>query len=196
MNKIEYMRDLRKYLRHLPKEDFEKAIDYFEEYFADAGVEKEMQVIEDLGSPEFAAKQIITDIAIKNTTEPAKDMRNGLHNVWIGILAVCAAPIALPLALAFVIVIAALIFCVFIIIACFILVGILLVLISPVCIIAAFSIMSVSIPAFITCIGMGLTSAGLGCLLTYGMLRLERWILTGTTRFFGHFISKRRKNNG
>lgn len=196
MNKMEYMQALGKSLRRLPKEEFEKAIAYFEEYFADAGIENETQVIRDLGTPEFAAKQIITNIALKNTKEPAADMKKGLHNVWVGILALCAAPIALPLALAFVIVIAALIFSILLFLACFILMGAILVLGSPICIIAAFMMLPFNVPAFITCIGMGLLSAGLGTLLSYGMIKLSCRILTGTTRFFGHLISKRRKING
>lgn len=195
MNKIEYIQELKKHLRRLPKDDFKKAIDYFEEYFADAGVENETRVIEDLGSPEFAARQIITNIAIQNTKEPAGDIRKGFNALWVSILAVCAAPIALPLAFAVIIVIAAFIFSILLLILCFILVGVLLILAGPLCIVAGFTVMAQSIPSFISCIGMGLTSAGMGLLLTYGMLRLSRAVLTGTTRFFGHFISKRRQRN-
>lgn len=40
MTKKEYMKKLAYQLRRLPKEDFDKAMDYFEEYFEDAGIEK------------------------------------------------------------------------------------------------------------------------------------------------------------
>ena len=36
MTKKEYMKKLAYQLRRLPKEDFDKAMDYFEEYFEDA----------------------------------------------------------------------------------------------------------------------------------------------------------------
>ena len=39
MNKQEYMEQLKKRLKRLPGEDFERAVEYFEEYFAEAGVE-------------------------------------------------------------------------------------------------------------------------------------------------------------
>lgn len=48
MTKSEYMKKLSYSLRRLPKEDFNQAIDYFEEYFAEAGEENEQQAIEDL----------------------------------------------------------------------------------------------------------------------------------------------------
>jgi len=54
MNKQEYMNQLKDRLKHLPKEDFERAIEYYEEYFADAGPENEQKAIEDLGSPQEA----------------------------------------------------------------------------------------------------------------------------------------------
>lgn len=43
MTKSEYMKKLSYSLRRLPKEDFNQAIDYFEEYFAEAGEENEQQ---------------------------------------------------------------------------------------------------------------------------------------------------------
>ena len=51
MNKSEYMKILTHELRRLPKEDYYRAVDYFEEYFAEAGPENEDQAIRDLGSP-------------------------------------------------------------------------------------------------------------------------------------------------
>ena len=62
MTKSEYMKKLSYSLRKLPKEDFNQAIDYFEEYFAEAGEENEQQAIEDLGSPEDAAKELIMNL--------------------------------------------------------------------------------------------------------------------------------------
>ena len=56
MTKTEYMKVLSKKLRRLPKEDYERAVEYFEEYFADAGPENEQKAIEDLGTPEEAAR--------------------------------------------------------------------------------------------------------------------------------------------
>lgn len=49
MTRKEYMEQLRKYLKRLPKEDYENAIEYFSEYFDEAGPENEQQVMEELG---------------------------------------------------------------------------------------------------------------------------------------------------
>ena len=73
MTKSEYMKKLSYSLRRLPKEDFNQAIDYFEEYFAEAGEENEQQAIEDLGSPEDAAKELIMNLAEKNMEQPPNE---------------------------------------------------------------------------------------------------------------------------
>ena len=86
MTKSEYMKKLSYSLRRLPKEDFNQAIDYFEEYFAEAGEENEQQAIEDLGSPEDAAKELIMNLAEKNMEQPPKTVKHSFKAVWIGIL--------------------------------------------------------------------------------------------------------------
>ena len=76
MTKSEYMKKLSYSLRRLPKEDFNQAIDYFEEYFAEAGEENEQQAIEDLGSPEDAAKELIMNLAEKEYGAAAENGKN------------------------------------------------------------------------------------------------------------------------
>lgn len=101
MTREEYMRRLEHRLRRLPKEDYNKAVSYFTEYFEDAGPDNEAQAIEDLGEPEMAADQIVREFAMENAKEPVKTVKRSFSAVWIGVLAVFAAPVALPLALAF-----------------------------------------------------------------------------------------------
>lgn len=109
MTKKEYMKKLAYQLRRLPKEDFDKAMDYFEEYFEDAGIENEQKAIEDLGAPEEAASALILDLAQENAVKPPKTMKRRFSALWIAILALFAAPIALPLALGILAVIGAVI---------------------------------------------------------------------------------------
>ena len=48
MTRKEDMEQLKKYLKRLPKEDYDNAIEYFSEYFDEAGPENEQQVMEEL----------------------------------------------------------------------------------------------------------------------------------------------------
>lgn len=190
MNKTEYMDALRVQLRRLPKEDLQKALEYFEEYFSDAGSENEEKAIEDLGAPESAAEQIITNLAISNTTKPVKGMKKGVNAVWVGILSVFAAPIALPLcllfaavALMFLLVLLMFVFMVF-------LLGILLILCGPVSIIAGVTAISTNFWLFVSALGMGLFTAGLGLVIIIGMSYFSRFTLNGLVRFFGRIARK------
>lgn len=56
------MEQLRKYLKRLPKEDYENAIEYFSEYFDEAGPENEQQVMEELGEPKEAARELLLNL--------------------------------------------------------------------------------------------------------------------------------------
>ena len=98
MTKSEYMKILSHRLRRLPKEDYYRAIEYFEEYFAEAGPGHEEEAIQDLGNPEEAANALIVDFAAQSVEEPPKSVKKGLSAVWIAVLAVFAVPVALPVA--------------------------------------------------------------------------------------------------
>ena len=51
MNRTEYMRELDALLHGISKEEREEAMQYYNDYFDDAGSENEEKVIEELGSP-------------------------------------------------------------------------------------------------------------------------------------------------
>ena len=54
MTREEYMAKLQKYLRKLPKQDYEDAIEYFNEYFSDTDEEGQQKLMEELGTPKEA----------------------------------------------------------------------------------------------------------------------------------------------
>ena len=62
MNKETYLQELRKALKVLPQTDRDEAIEFYEEYFDDAGIENEAKVIEELGDPKVLGKKILIDV--------------------------------------------------------------------------------------------------------------------------------------
>ena len=62
MTSGEYLKQLEKYLRKLPQSDYEDAMEYFTEYFADAGPENEQAVIKELGTPKQAAAELMRNL--------------------------------------------------------------------------------------------------------------------------------------
>ena len=83
MTRSDYMTILAHHLRRLPREDYNRAIAYFEEYFDDAGPQQEQNAIEDLGSPEEAAKELIMNLAERNVTEPPKTIKRGMNTASV-----------------------------------------------------------------------------------------------------------------
>lgn len=197
MTKIEYMDLLRQKLKRLPQEDFQRAIDYFEEYFADAGEENEAQAIEDLGTPQSAAEQIIRDFAIKNSKseEVKKDVKTGLNGVWIVILAIFASPIALPLILAAVVVLVSLIFTVICLLAALGVLGIALIITGPIAFIGGVLTISSSIPVALVCIGISLSALASGVLIVYASYLLFKKFLCWVVVSFGRKFEKGAKKH-
>lgn len=99
MTKVEYLAKLDKYLRKLPKEDYQEAMDYFSEYFEEAGPENEAQVIAELGTPKEAARDIISRLLDEKIIYQEKTPKSRVSMVWLAILAILSAPVTLPLAL-------------------------------------------------------------------------------------------------
>ena len=58
MNKAEFMAELERLLQNIPDNERTEALNYYEEYFSDAGVENEQKVIEELESPMKVADNI------------------------------------------------------------------------------------------------------------------------------------------
>ena len=61
MSRQEFMTQLESLLMGISEEERNEALNYYENYFEDAGQENEAQVIEELGSPEKIAVQIKAD---------------------------------------------------------------------------------------------------------------------------------------
>ena len=115
MTSGEYLKQLEKYLRKLPQSDYEDAMEYFTEYFADAGPENEQAVIKELGTPKQAAAELMRNLTGQKSRMNARQWkrkknrkrrkkRQGANVVWIAILALFAAPIGAPILISILIV--------------------------------------------------------------------------------------------
>lgn len=110
MNRETFINELKTKLIKLPQEECDAALNYYEEYFDEAGPENEEKIIAELGSPTQIAKQIMADFVIKETQLQTKipSPKKSMGALWIIIIAIFATPIALPLAIALVTVLFAL----------------------------------------------------------------------------------------
>lgn len=185
MNREDYLKQLDKYLRKLPKEDYENAMNYFTEYFDEAGEEGEQGVIEELGTPKEAAAELLKNLLDRKTGEDdqnaeqeddfddeadsgtGKGKKKG-SILWIACLAILAAPIGAPLAFALL----ALIFAATLVIAvgilCVFIFSISAVLISAKMMLCGIAAIPFSISGTLLLLGIGLL--GIGCSVLAGLL--------------------------
>ena len=194
MTKTEYMKILTHNLRRLPKEDYDRAIEYFEEYFAEAGPENEQQAIADLGSPDEAAKALIVDLAAQNIKEKPKTMKGGLSALWIAVLAVCSAPVTLPIAICLLAVIAVVLFCVGIALFCVVISAVAGAASGILTLFGGIVLLFRSLGDGLCNIGLGLFSTGLGILFVYGAILLFKWLIRKASVSLGKITKGGRRN--
>ena len=198
MNKTEYMNELKKRLSGLPYEEFQNAIMYYEEYFDDAGVENEQEVINNLGTPAEVAGQLIGEFATKEqpTKTPPPSTKKTMKVIWITILAIFASPIALPIAIALAAVAFAIIVSVFAVFISIAVTGVAMV-VSGVGVSAVTLVGMIMGAAHIGdglfLIGSGLLSAGLGVLITMLTVFLSRVTFKGISKLIGRVLVKKNK---
>ncbi len=107
MNRAQYLKELSKYLDKLPKADFDDAINHFEECFDEVGVEGEAGLIAELGQPRVVATDLLSNLIVEDkqvddpVVEPKKNNEFG-KILLISLLCILAAPIGLPLTIAFI----------------------------------------------------------------------------------------------
>ncbi len=73
MNKDEYLWQLRQNLFDMPQEEIQEIIEYYSEYFADAGIDNEQNVIRELGTPKSLAAKILSESGQVMFQEPRRD---------------------------------------------------------------------------------------------------------------------------
>ena len=103
MTRDEYLAQLRALLTgRTPPEELERILAYYTDYFNEAGPEGEARVIQELGTPAELVGRILGAGRVgDDSPPPPQDFRqgSGLSALWKVLLAICAAPIAIPLIL-------------------------------------------------------------------------------------------------
>lgn len=110
MNKNDFLSQLEKLLSDLPEEERREAMEYYVEYFDEAGPEREHDVLKEFGSPQEVADRIHEELAEKglivyDPTVAGKEKENktdGWKIACIVLLCIFAAPVVIPLVVAIV----------------------------------------------------------------------------------------------
>lgn len=188
MNKSEFIKELEYCLRHLPKEDREDAISYYEEYIGEMGLEDYEDVTVKLGNPKEVAKAIIGDCTAKAVEEQkeSKSVKGSGRVVWLIILGIFSLPLSLPIAI--VIFALALTFLI-VIFAVLLALGVGGLALFVAGIVGLFKALFVGgLASIVLGLGIGLAFAGIGVLIAVGTVELFK----GFVGLLGRLFSNRR----
>lgn len=190
MSKEEYLKKLRSKIKKLPQEEIATAIDYYQEYFDEAGEDSADAVIKRLGSPSYVASQIMADYAVKDIDNETKTAKKSVSSVWFIIMAIFAAPIGLPLLLAvFILILALVIVCAVTILTLFIFIAV-LPLSGLFSIIAGFGVLMQHWQTSLLFIGLGLAVIGIAILLFHPVIVISKKIAYGSVKILKKVFDK------
>lgn len=202
MDKQTFLRRLEEGLRQLPPEEREDILAYHREYFQDAGPEQEAKVIQELGDPDLLARRLLSEYGEQppasppppppSQPQPEAPKKKRPSGVLVAILAVLAAPIALPLAaalgaVAIVLAVAALS------VALALMAVIVGVLVTGFALVAlGFSALLLYPPAALVVLGAGLVCCGLGLFGVMPVVLLIQAMFRGLASLFRKAFSRRK----
>ena len=191
MNKNQFLAELRHRLRNLPQAEVEGAIAYYTEYFDEAGEENQDSIIAELGSPAAMAAKIIGEYGLNDAQareqapeEPKK------RPFWVVVTAICAAPIALPLAIAVIAVAFALMVSLFSIVLSIWASGIALMANGLICLITGFRLAVMHGQTSLFYFGYAFFQAALGLLIFVGACKLSKKAFLWMQRMLSKFLMR------
>lgn len=195
MKTDEYLRQLSKYLKKLPKADYDDAMEYFTEYFVETDENEAKKLMDELGTPKEAACDIISNILEKKIDEKKQvdsDKKSVFGVLWIALLAIFALPVATPLLISSLIVMFCVLLCVLLAVLCVFLFGVCAVIAGMAVIARAIVTVKFSISSAIMLSGLGIAAIGVGIIIVLlGVLCVR--LFAELTIKFAHKVSKRGK---
>lgn len=198
MNKHEYLEVLNRELKKIPEEERKNAIQYYIEYFDDAGVENEQRVIMELGHPQEVANVILSDYAIKRINMPISAHHFDKKSLGIlkwTMIALVASPVALPVAFCLLLFIMGAVMATMLIVVLFVGTAVVGIAAGVVAVAVAFYLSFVDFATAICAAGLGLFAIGLSIL--FGMLGIATGRLTMklVKKLVTFVVERRKKKN-
>ena len=182
MNKADFLKELDKRLKYIPKEDRDDAIEYYTELISDMELDDAADVTDKLGSPKDVAKNIVDECGQKaeQAYEEKKTVKGHATAVWLSILGLLSLPLSLPLAIVVLALVFALIVVLISILLAFAVTALALVVGGVGCLIFMWTAPGVAQKAVV--FGMGLVTLAIGILMCFGVFYLTRLIIRGIFR--------------
>lgn len=195
MNKKVFIKELEKKLKRLPKEELDDVLNYYREYFEDAMINDNEDILTRLDSPSNIASQILSEYAFKEVESNEPTAKKGIKTVWFIILAIFAAPIALPLAITAAAIIFALLAVLVSLVFTFLLVTVSFIGAGIFTLIAGLSVASQDLWTTILTVGISLILIGLGLLTGLLVKSITPKILSSISKLTRKLLNKFNNKN-
>ena len=198
MTREEYMAKLQKYLRKLPKQDYEDAIDYFNEYFSDTDEEGQQKLMEELGTPKKAAADLMCNLLDRKLQEQDTDIEEKKSKkgiITLSVLAILSTPVTVPLFIALLAVLFAVAICVVCVIFSDFIVAFGVLLIGGKLLLRGLVSFPYSLSGALTVTGCGLFGIGCAILLYILGIYLCKWTGMLLVKLAQVLAGKRGKNH-
>lgn len=195
MDKQQYLTELEKNLKSLPKQDRDDAMIFYEEYVSEMA-ESNPEKLDSLDHPVQVAAQIKAEVAMRNTEEKDVKKKKGLSTVWTVLLAIFALPIGLPIAIAVAAVALSLIIVAISLVFALFAVALAIFASGIAAIISGIILIPSSFAVSVFYVGSGLFCLGLGYILSIGFYDLSKRIFIGIAKLINKMrLNIQSKNN-
>ena len=198
MTREEYMAKLTKYLRKLPRQDYEDAIEYFNEYFSDTDEAGQQKLMEELGTPKQAAADLMYNLLDRKIQEQGDGKNEGKKDkkgvTLLAVLAILSTPVTVPLFIAMLAVLLAAAICVICVIISDFIAALSILLIGGKLLLRGFVSFPYSLSGALTITGCGLLGIGCALLLYILGIYLCKWMGMLLVKLAQCLAGKRGKN--
>lgn len=217
MNREEYMRLLTIALKDIPQSEKDEALQYYNDYFDDAGVENEQEVMKALGSPASLAESIMKEFSegegkfenYRNTYEQTNYQNGYMNNesgkskkkmsggmiALIVILLILASPMILALGTSVIGILIGIFGAIFGVVVSLAAMVFALICVVIACVIAAFSVGLISPFSAVVMVGVGLATIGICIFLVMAIVWVFGvalpWVVKGIGKLFKKIFGKK-----
>jgi uncharacterized membrane protein len=191
MDRKEFILEIKNKIKHLPYDEIKNALDYYEEYFDEAGEENEQAVIKELGSPSDIASKIISEFAIKDIDKSEKSAKKGMSTIWLVLLGIFASPIALPLAVTFIVLIFVFLIVIASILFSFGITAVAVGFSGVMAFVASLALLSSDYATGIFMLGFSLIAISIGAIFTLLTVSLAKISFNGIAILMAKFLNRR-----
>ena len=148
-----------------------------------------------MGSPQKIASQIKAEYAIRDFEEgPPATTKKGMNTLWVVLIAIFAAPVAFPLAIAIAAVVFSLLVALFAVVFSLIVAAIAIIVSGIIVAIVGVKFIAVSGAIMAMLIGAGLILLGIGVLGATGVVALGKACFNGIVKLSGKALPRREQN--